>query len=58
MSGLRNASLIVFLGEDDEWQYLYPPAFHGSFFRLSVGLEGTEDIINDLRDALAAEVLL
>lgn len=45
-------SLIVFLGEDDERQYLYPEEFHNGFFRLSLGIEDTEDIIEDLRQAL------
>ena len=45
-------SLIVFLGEDDERQYLYSEEFHNGFFRLSLGIEDTEDIIEDLRQAL------
>jgi methionine-gamma-lyase len=45
-------SLIVFLGEKDERQYLYPEEFHGGFFRFSVGLEDSEDIIGDLEQAL------
>jgi methionine-gamma-lyase len=48
----HDESLIVFLGEDDERQYLYPEEFHGGFFRLSVGIEDTEDIIQDIRQAL------
>lgn len=48
----HDESLIVFLGPDDERQYLYPEAFHGGFFRFSVGLEDTEDIIADIRRAL------
>jgi methionine-gamma-lyase len=48
----HDESLIVFLGENDERQYLYPEDFHGGFFRLSVGLEDTEDIIGDIRQAL------
>ncbi|MDR1649937.1 MAG: PLP-dependent transferase [Synergistaceae bacterium] len=43
---------MVFLGENDERQYLYPEDFRGGFFRLSVGLEDTEDIIEDIRQAL------
>lgn len=39
----HDESLIVFLGEDDERQYLYPPEFHQGFFRLAVGLEDTDD---------------
>ncbi|MDR2749136.1 MAG: aminotransferase class V-fold PLP-dependent enzyme, partial [Clostridiales bacterium] len=48
----HDESLIVFLGENDERQYLYPEAFHEGFFRLSVGLEDTEDIIADLKQSL------
>lgn len=48
----HDESLIVFLGEDDERQYLYPPQFHQGFLRFSVGLEDTEDIIEDIRQAL------
>ena len=48
----HDESLIVFLGEDDERQYLYPEVFHDGFFRFSVGLEDTIDIIEDLSQAL------
>ena len=48
----HDASLIVFLGENDERQYLYPEEFHNGFFRFSVGIEDSEDIIEDLRQAL------
>ncbi|HWR24193.1 MAG TPA: PLP-dependent aspartate aminotransferase family protein [Feifaniaceae bacterium] len=48
----HDESLIVFLGEQDERQYLYPEAFHGGFFRLSVGLEDAEDLIADIGRAL------
>lgn len=48
----HDESLIVFLGEDDERQYLYPEEFHGGFFRLSIGIEDTEDIIEDIRQAI------
>lgn len=37
----------MFLGEDDERQYLYPPEFHRGFFRLAVGLEDTDDLIRE-----------
>lgn len=47
----HDESLIVFLGEDDERQYLYPDDFHNGFFRFSVGLEDAEDLIGDLRQA-------
>ncbi|MDR0600751.1 MAG: aminotransferase class I/II-fold pyridoxal phosphate-dependent enzyme [Treponema sp.] len=48
----HDESLIVFLGENDERQYLYPEEFHGGFFRFSVGLEDSEDIIGDIEQAL------
>ena len=48
----HDESLIVFLGENDERQYLYPNEFHNGFFRFSVGLEDLEDIIADLRQAM------
>lgn len=48
----HDESLIVFLGPDDERQYLYPEEFHGGFFRFSVGLEDADDIIGDIRQAL------
>lgn len=54
----HDESLIVFLGEDDERQYLYPEAFHKGFFRFSVGIEDTEDIIDDLKQAFEKEGLL
>lgn len=49
----HDESLIVFLGEDDERQYLYPQEFHRGFFRLAVGLEDTDDLIRDIDHALA-----
>lgn len=54
----HDESLIVFLGEDDERQYLYPDEFHNGFFRFSVGIEDVEDIIEDLRQALEVVGLL
>jgi methionine-gamma-lyase len=48
----HDESLIVFIGEKDERQYLYPEEFHNGFFRFSVGLEDTNDIINDLQQAI------
>lgn len=51
-------SLIVFLGENDERQYLYPPEFHNGFFRFSVGIEDAADIIADLKQALEQVGLL
>ena len=48
----HDESLIVFLGENDERQYLYPEEFHNGFFRFSVGIEDADDIINDLKQAL------
>ncbi|MDR1636958.1 MAG: aminotransferase class I/II-fold pyridoxal phosphate-dependent enzyme [Treponema sp.] len=54
----HDESLIVFLGEKDERQYLYPPEFHQGFFRFSVGLEDGEDIIADIDQALRKTGLL
>lgn len=48
----HDESLIVFLGPDDERQYLYPEEFRSGFFRFSVGLEDAQDIIGDIRQAL------
>lgn len=47
----HDESLIVFLGENDERQYLYPEEFHNGFFRFSVGIEAADDLIEDLRQA-------
>ena len=49
----HDESLIVFLGEDDERQYLYPEAFHQGFLRFAIGLEDSDDLIRDLDQALA-----
>lgn len=54
----HDESLIVFLGENDERQYLYPEEFHNGFLRFSVGIEDAEDIINDLKQALEKVGLL
>lgn len=54
----HDESLIVFLGENDERQYLYPDEFSNGFFRFSVGIEDTEDIIGDIRQALKKVGLL
>lgn len=54
----HDESLIVFLGENDERQYLYPDEFHNGFFRFSVGIEDSKDIIEDLRQAFEKENLL
>lgn len=48
----HDESLIVFLGENDERQYLYPDKFHKGFFRFSVGLEDADDLIFDISQAL------
>ncbi|MDR0611436.1 MAG: PLP-dependent aspartate aminotransferase family protein [Planctomycetaceae bacterium] len=48
----HDESLIVFIGENDERQYLYPKEFHNGFFRFSVGLEDTGDLIKDLQQAI------
>jgi methionine-gamma-lyase len=49
----HDESLIAYLGPQDERQYLYPEQFHRGFFRFSVGLEDTDDLIADLTQALA-----
>lgn len=54
----HDESLIVFLGENDERQYLYPDEFSNGFFRFSVGIEDVEDIIGDLKQALEKTSLL
>ena len=54
----HDESLIVFLGENDERQYLYPEEFHNGFLRFSVGIEDSENIIEDLRQAFEKENLL
>jgi methionine-gamma-lyase len=48
----HDESLIVFIGENDERQYLYGEEFRGGFFRLSAGLEDAEDLIDDISRAL------
>ncbi len=47
----HDESLIVFLGENDERQYLYPEEFSEGFFRFSVGIEDADDLIRDLKQA-------
>jgi methionine-gamma-lyase len=54
----HDESLIVFLGEQDERQHLYPPEFHQGFFRLSAGIEDAADLIADIRQALVETKLL
>lgn len=54
----HDESLIVFIGEDDERQYLYPEEFSNGFFRFSVGLEDSNDLINDINQALIKTGLL
>lgn len=54
----HDETLIVFLGEDDERQYLYPEQFSNGFFRLAVGLEDVEDLKADIEQALKATGLL
>ena len=54
----HDESLIVFLGEDDERQYLYPDEFHNGFFRFSVGIEDADDLIADIEQALRKIKLL
>ena len=48
----HDESPIVFIGENDERRRLYPEAFRGGSFRLSVRLEDTADIIRDIEQAL------
>jgi methionine-gamma-lyase len=48
----HDENLIVFIGEDDERQYLYPEKFHNGFFRFSTGIEDPDDIIWDISQAL------
>ncbi|MDR3283524.1 MAG: PLP-dependent aspartate aminotransferase family protein [Candidatus Methanoplasma sp.] len=48
----HDESLIAFLGEDDERMHLFPKEFKGGFFRMSVGIEDAEDVIDDVRQAL------
>lgn len=48
----HDESLIVFLGPDDERQYLYPQEFHNGFLRFSVGIEDADDIISDIEQSL------
>lgn len=48
----HDESLIVFIGEDDERQYLYPEKFQNGFLRFSVGLEDADDLIEDIKQAL------
>jgi methionine-gamma-lyase len=50
----HDESLIVFLGENDERQYLYPEQYRGGFFRFSVGLEDADDLLRDIDQALQA----
>ncbi|MBQ8300806.1 MAG: aminotransferase class I/II-fold pyridoxal phosphate-dependent enzyme [Clostridia bacterium] len=54
----HGASLIAFLGENDERQYLFPDEFSNGFFRMSIGTEDAEDIIADLEQAFKAVGLL
>ncbi|WP_052296786.1 PLP-dependent transferase [Methanobacterium lacus] len=44
----HNESRIVFVGENDERQHLYPEKFQNRFFRLSVGIEDPNDLIQDI----------
>lgn len=54
----HDGSLIAFIGENDERQYLYPEEFHNGFFRMSIGIEDEQDIIDDLRQAFEKENLI
>lgn len=50
----HDESLIVFTGPDDERNHFYPPEFANGHLRFSVGLEDADDLINDIKQALAA----
>ena len=54
----HDESLIVFLGEDDERQYLFDDRFRNGFLRFSVGIEDVEDLIEDIDQALMRTGLL
>lgn len=47
----HDESLIVYVGPNDERNHFYPDEFKNGHLRFSVGLEATEDIINDLKQA-------
>jgi cystathionine gamma-synthase/methionine-gamma-lyase len=49
----HDESLIVYVGPDDERNHLYPEEFAAGHLRFSIGLESAEDIIDDLKQALA-----
>ncbi|MCL6457475.1 MAG: PLP-dependent aspartate aminotransferase family protein [Gorillibacterium sp.] len=50
----HDESLMVFVGPDDERNHLYPVSFANGHLRFSIGLEGADDIMADLKQALAA----
>ena len=37
--------------------YLYPEEFHNGFYRVAVGIEDKDDLVNDLKQAFIAEGL-
>jgi len=47
----HDESLIVYTGPNDERNHFYPDEFKNGHLRFSVGLEGAEDIIDDLKQA-------
>lgn len=49
----HDESLIVYVGPDDERNHFYPPEFQKGHLRFSIGLESSEDIMSDLKQALA-----
>jgi methionine-gamma-lyase len=49
----HDESLIVYVGPDDERNHFYPPEFQNGHLRFSIGLESSEDIMSDLKQALA-----
>jgi cystathionine beta-lyase/cystathionine gamma-synthase len=47
----HDETLILYLSPEDERNYLYPEPHKEGFYRFAIGLEDTEDIIEDLRQA-------
>lgn len=48
----HDESLMVYVGPNDERNHLYPKEFKDGHLRFSVGLENSDDIINDIKQAL------
>ena len=47
----HDESLIVFLGENDERQYLYPEEFHNGFFRFSLNSKRIDMVVFNSTDS-------